>query len=184
VSLNTSGFQFTVQKGDDIVVIGQKLADDDLIANRFYFYYYAWKNKLRGQFNEGDYMIEPQSTIADIVYKLTTDGQAMIKVDQDIDVLFPEGWSAEKMKDRLNAKGLPGEEFQKIALDPPAELIKSTISLHEERLLKDIYFQTHIHFCLLRQRRKLLKKCWIILTKRLMTADGPQSRNMVVICMM
>jgi UPF0755 protein len=122
VSLNTSSFQFTIQKGDDIIVIGQKLADDDLIANRFYFYYYAWKNKLRGQFNEGDYMIEPQSTIANIVYKLTTDGQAMIEVEQDVDVLFPEGWSIEKMKDRLNAKGLPGEEFQKIALDPPVEL--------------------------------------------------------------
>ena len=36
---------FIVAEGDDVVMIGQKLAQEDLIANRLYFYYYGnfWK---------------------------------------------------------------------------------------------------------------------------------------------
>ncbi len=139
-SFNENDFQFTVEKGDDIVTIGQKLADDDLIANRFYFYYYAWKNKLRGQFNEGDYIIVPHSKIADIVYKLTTNGQALIEKEQEIKILFPEGWSIMKMKDRLNANGLPGDEFSKIALDPPGEYYQKYNFLKQSASLEGYLF--------------------------------------------
>ena len=118
VSSNQSDVIFKVSQGDDIVSIGKKLEEEKLIAHETYFYYYAWKNKLRGKFHEGQYNIVKNSTIAQIVYKLTTLGQAEIEKEKDISILFPEGWSLEKMKDRLNANQLPGDEFIKIAKKP------------------------------------------------------------------
>ncbi len=144
ISANQSDVIFSVAQGDDIVLIGKKLEDENLIANRIYFYYYAWKNKLRGKFHEGRYNIAAKSTIAQIVYKLTTPGQAEIQREKDISILFPEGWSIEKMKDRLNANQLPGDEFMAIANKPSDmyyqkyEFLKEGASL-EGYLFPDTY---------------------------------------------
>ena len=156
---------FSVNKGDDIITIGQRLAQEQLIANRVYFYYYAWKNKLRGKFKEGEYVISPRSTIADIVYKLTTEGQALIEKEHDITVLFPEGWSLVKMQQRLNANGLPGNEFYSIALDPPPTYYQKYPFLTQGTSLEGYLFPDTYSFCrMLRQSRSFLT-CWIISTK-------------------
>jgi UPF0755 protein len=140
VSNNTAQQIFVVEEGDDVVVIGRKLADADLVANRMYFYYYAWKNKLRGKFKADNYVIAPQSTIADIVYKLTTTGEALMEKEQDIKITFPEGWSVKKMAERLNANDLPGDEFEYIAQKPTEDIYNDFPFLPENTSLEGYLF--------------------------------------------
>ncbi len=146
-SHNMSEQIFVVSEGDDIVTIGKNLAEAELIENRLYFYYYAWKNKLRGKFRANQYEIMPESTISDIVYKITTTGEALIEKNKDIKVTFPEGWTIKKMAERLNANNLPGDEFAQLANNPSSEIytkflfLKTDASL-EGYLFPDTYFFT------------------------------------------
>lgn len=146
ISLNTEPYTFEVEKGDDIIEIGKSLAEKELIANRFYFYYYAWQQKLRGTIRAGQYDLPPHSTIVDIVYKMTQ-GDVLIEKESDIKVTFPEGWGITRMGERLNEKGLPGDDFDAIAQRPSAELRASYDFLPQEGSLEgylfpDTYFFT------------------------------------------
>ena len=78
---------FNVKKGDDVIVIGRELAEKDIVANRFYLYYYVWKNKLRGSVNAGEYKIKPGSTIEEIMYKIVN-GDSVMQKKNDIKVTF------------------------------------------------------------------------------------------------
>lgn len=145
VSHNLSEQIFVVAEGDDIVIIGSNLAKEGFIKNRLYFYYYAWKNKLRGTFKADNYVIAPQSTLPEIVYKLTTPGEAVVKKNQDIKITFPEGWTLKKMAERLNANNLPGDEFLREAQNP-ADLLYAEFPFLKEGsslegyLFPDTYF--------------------------------------------
>jgi UPF0755 protein len=146
VSNNNTTQQFVVNKGDDIIVIGENLKETGLIANRFYFYYYAWKNKLRGEIHAGNYELDANSSIEDIVYKMIQ-GDAIVQKKQDIKITFPEGWTMKMMAERLNKNQLPGNEFLQIAQGPAQELydkysfLKQGESL-EGYLFPDTYFFT------------------------------------------
>jgi UPF0755 protein len=144
ISQNNVEIQFDVEKGDDIITIGRNLAQENLIANRFYFYYYVWQNKLRGSITAGEYILEPGSNIAEIVYKMTN-GDTIVHKSDDIKITFPEGWTMEKMSKRLNEKGLPGEAFLILAQNPPKELYDEYSFLEdgaslEGYLFPDTYF--------------------------------------------
>ena len=139
-SHNITDQVFVVSEGDDIFVIGKKLTDEKLVENRLYFYYYAWKNKLRGKFRADNYMIAPNSTISDIVYKFTTTGEALVKKEKDVKVTFPEGWTIKKMTERLNANGLPGDAFYDLAENPNDELYAEFAFLKEGASLEGFLF--------------------------------------------
>ncbi|XLQ20291.1 MAG: endolytic transglycosylase MltG [Candidatus Moraniibacteriota bacterium] len=145
-SQNKEDVIFVVKKGDDVIVIGRELVTQDLIANRFYLYYYMWKNKLRGSIAAGEYNIKPASKIEDIMYKITS-GDAVIQKKQDIKITFPEGWTVKKMVDRLNENKLPGDNFATIAATPSNDIydkydfLKKGESL-EGYLYPDTYFFT------------------------------------------
>lgn len=145
-SQNPTTQVFVVQEGDDIVVIGKNLADADLIANRGYFYYYTWKNKLRGKFKADNFIIEPNSTIAQIVHKLTTPSEAIVAKEKEIKVTFPEGWTIAKMAERLNANDLPGDDFLRITMDPPKTIYDEFPFLHEGASLEGYLFPDTYHF--------------------------------------
>ncbi len=144
VSQNLVEVQFDVKKGDDIITIGRNLAKHDLIGNRFYFYYYAWSNKLRGSIDAGKYTLEPHSSIAQIVYKMTS-GDTVIHKKEDIKITFPEGWTINKMSERLLKNELPGDEFKKLAENPSQTLYEQYPFLPkgaslEGYLFPDTYF--------------------------------------------
>ncbi len=138
-SQNTVDVQFNVEKGDDIITIGRKLAQENLIANRFYFYYYAWKNKLRGSITAGEYVLEPNSNIAEIVYKITS-GDTVLHKQNDIKITFPEGWTIEKMAKRLTENGLDGDAFKVLAKKPTKELYDEYSFLKEGESLEGYLF--------------------------------------------
>lgn len=140
VSQNAKEQVFVVNEGDDVVVIGENLAKEGLIKNRLYFYYYTWKNKLRGKFKADSYIIAPHSTIADIVYKITTTGEAIVEKEEDVKITFPEGWTIKKMADRLNANNLPGDEFLRIVQKPTDNLYEQFAFLPEDASLEGYLF--------------------------------------------
>ena len=144
ISYNDSPEKFVVKTGDDIVTIGRNLAQQNFIANRIYFYYYAWQNKLRGSITAGEYLINPKSKIADIVYKMTH-GDTVKHKKKDIKVTFPEGWTIVKMAQRLQKNGLPADEFVQLANHPTEDLYVKYPFLHkgsslEGYLFPDTYF--------------------------------------------
>lgn len=144
VSHNSTPEQFTVMAGDDIITIGRELAARKFIANRIYFYYYAWQNKLRGSIDAGDYLIMPKSNIADIAYKMTS-GDTVKHVKKDIKITFPEGWSIKKMTQRLEENGLPAEKFFQLSNNPTEDLYEKYSFLQkgsslEGYLFPDTYF--------------------------------------------
>ncbi len=139
VSYNNVPKKFVVATGDDIITIGRKLAKQKFIANRFYFYYYVWQNKLRGSINAGNYLITPKSNIADIVYKMIK-GDTIKQVKKDIRVTFPEGWTIKKMANRLQKNGLPAKSFVKLANNPTEDLYKKYPFLHRGSSLEGYLF--------------------------------------------
>jgi len=135
---------FTVAKGDDIITIGRNLVSQGFVESRVYFYYYAWQNKLRGSIDAGDYLISPKSSIANIVYKMTS-GDAVQHVKKDIKITFPEGWSIKKMTERLHENELAAEAFSRLANNPTMALYEKYPFLHrgsslEGYLFPDTYF--------------------------------------------
>ena len=157
VSYNNTPEQFTVAKGDDIITIGRKLAKQKLIANRIYFYYYAWKNKLRGSIDAGDYIIMPKSNIADIVYKMTA-GDTVKSIKKDIKVTFPEGWSIKQMAQRLQENGLPAEKFSQLANNPTEDLYREYPFLHKGSSLEGYLFPDTYRFAKDSTAENIVKK--------------------------
>lgn len=96
-------------------MIGENLEKQDLISGKYYFYFYMWSRELTGKILPDDYELSDRMTIPEIAYTITN------KQDKTKKITFPEGWSAKQMADRLNANGLPGDDFLKI-LDNPGEL--------------------------------------------------------------
>ena len=145
VSYNDVPEQFTIAKGDDIITIGRKLATQKFIANRVYFYYYTWQNKLRGSIDAGDYLITPKSNIADIVYKMTR-GDTVKHVKEDVKITFPEGWSIKQMTQRLQENDLPAEKFSQLANNPTEDLYEKYPFLHRGSSLEGYLFPDTYRF--------------------------------------
>lgn len=157
VSHNDAQQQFVVAKGDDIIVIGSNLEQNDLIANRIYFYYYAWKNKLRGKIHAGNYALDAHSSIEDIVHKMTQ-GDAIMHKKQDLKITFPEGWTFVKMADRLNENNLPGNEFLRIAQDPTQELYDEYTFLPQDETLEGYLFPDTYFFASSAEAQDIVEK--------------------------
>ncbi len=157
VSYNEAPEQFTVMKGDDIVTIGRKLAERKLIANRIYFYYYAWKNKLRGSINAGDYLIMPKSNISDILYKMTV-GDAIKHTKKELTITFPEGWSIKQMTKRLKENNLPAEDFSQLANKPTEDLYEEYHFLPRGSSLEGYLFPDTYRFSKDSTAKTIIKK--------------------------
>ncbi|MCK4635238.1 MAG: endolytic transglycosylase MltG [Candidatus Moranbacteria bacterium] len=130
---------FVIEKGDDLVMVGKKLAKEDFITSKWFFYYYAWKEKLRGRIFAGEYQIDPNSSIADIAFKIT-EGELKVKHEESIKITFPEGWTIEKMSKRLEKNNLPAEEFKKLAKNPSEEILAEFTFIPEEKSLEGFLF--------------------------------------------
>lgn len=108
---------FRVNQGENILAIGDKLQQQGLIQWKWYFVYYAWKEDLRQTMQAGDYVLKGSMTIPEIA-RIISQGDIL---STSVTVTFPEGWDMRKMADRLNANGLPGDEFLALARKPLPE---------------------------------------------------------------
>ncbi len=124
----TESRQVTIEKGDDVRVIAKKFKEQELISGEIYFIYYAWTREMAKKLVAGEYEIEPKLKIPEII-RLLVEGET--KPDH-VKMTFPEGWTAEDMAKRLNEKNLPGDEFLKIVMDPPAEIVSQFAFLKDK----------------------------------------------------
>ncbi len=112
---------FTIAGGDNLFAIGTALARKHFLSSRYYFYYYAWKQKLRGKMIAGTYNIPPQTSLEELA-RLFTSGHTAQKEKEQIKVTFPEGLTIDEMGDILTAKGFNGAEFVAQANNPSQKL--------------------------------------------------------------
>lgn len=103
---------FKIEKGESNKSIGENLAERGLISGKYYFYFYMWSRNLTGKILPDDYELSGRMAIPEIASIITSEQ------DKTKKITFPEGWSAKQMAERLNANGLPGDDFLKIVNNP------------------------------------------------------------------
>ncbi len=116
----------TVVSGMGAEETADLLFEKKLIPSRWLFLYYLKANDLSDKIKAGDYVISSGLTIPEIA-SILTDGKT---VRRDIRITFPEGWTLEEMARRLKSKGFDGEEFLRLAQNPPEDLLNEFDFLH------------------------------------------------------
>lgn len=109
---------FVVERGENAWVVATHLEEKNLVRERFGFLYaLARLKKLDGGLVAGKYLLSPSLSAREMALRLTS-GQPL---SQDVQVTFPEGFTAMQMAERLSAAGLPGDAFLSLALKPLPE---------------------------------------------------------------
>lgn len=102
--------QFEIKDGVSKWDIGDQLAQQNLIKNKYYFYYFVWKNKAN-KMQAGVYEIAPNQTIGQMVEKFSK-GEIVIKTAK---LTIPEGFTNKKIIARLReSRPLLADEFESI----------------------------------------------------------------------
>jgi UPF0755 protein len=107
-----------VEKGDNALVVGDRLAKGGMITGKYYLAYYLWKNGQLHNLVAGVYEFSPGLKIPEIA-RIITGGQV---ASTSIPITFPEGWTIKQMAARLSANGFSGDEFLAIVNNPSQEL--------------------------------------------------------------
>lgn len=110
---------FEISEGESTRQIGERLRQEGFIKNEIYFFYYVWANDLKGQIKAGSYEIGPGFRVPEIANILVSGND----IPRQVRVTFPEGWTIEKMAERLTASGLDGDGFLELARNPDKELV-------------------------------------------------------------
>lgn len=106
--------RFSIQDGEGVVSIAERLDAAGVIDGRLTFIAYAVKTGLYKKFQTGEYSLSGKLSIAEIMDKFVG-GRV---VPAGVRVTFPEGWTIAEIAERLTANGLAGAEFQAIAEKP------------------------------------------------------------------
>jgi UPF0755 protein len=67
VSKNYSPVDFSIEKGDGVAIVSQKLLNNNLINSDFYFRIYLWKNKIDKKLQAGKYVLSPSMNMKEII---------------------------------------------------------------------------------------------------------------------
>jgi UPF0755 protein len=89
---------FEIKEGERVAVIAANLKKEDLIAGKIFFFFYLKTKGISGKIIPGKYSLNGQMTIPEIALRLTTKEEIIKK---DIILTFPEGWSLEKVSQRI-----------------------------------------------------------------------------------
>jgi UPF0755 protein len=108
---------FRVNPGENFLEVAEKLEAQGLVASKWYFAFYAWKEDMRQKIQAGDYVLAGGMTVPEMA-RVLAQGDA---ASRSVTVTFPEGWDSRKMAERLTANGLPGREFLEMANRPDPE---------------------------------------------------------------
>lgn len=107
-----------IEKGDNALVVGEKLSKEDIVSGKYYLAFYLWrKGDLHGVV-AGTYEFSPGLKIPEVA-RIITGGQV---ASTRIKLTFPEGWTNKDMAERLDANGYSGNDFLALANDPTQEL--------------------------------------------------------------
>lgn len=115
---SVSGTQnIVVQPNENALVLGERLENQGIIFSRYTFLWYLVREEKTRKIIAGEYVLSGSLTTPEVAL-IVTSGKT---VSSDIKVTFPEGWTMEKMAERLTANALPGKEFLVLAENPEAE---------------------------------------------------------------
>jgi UPF0755 protein len=89
VSKNYSPVDFSIEKGDGVAIVSQKLLNNNLINSDFYFRIYLWKNKIDKKLQAGKYVLSPSMNMKEII-NYFVNGET---VSEERNVKIIEGWS-------------------------------------------------------------------------------------------
>ncbi|KKP97502.1 MAG: Aminodeoxychorismate lyase [Candidatus Moranbacteria bacterium GW2011_GWD2_36_12] len=107
-----------VQKGDNALVVGEKLTKAGVISGKYYLAYYLWKGGQIHSLVAGVYEFAPGVKIPEVA-RVVTGGQV---ASTRVPITFPEGWTMKQMAERLSNNNFSGDEFLAMAKEPSQEL--------------------------------------------------------------
>ncbi len=94
---NQEQVTFQIKKGEGSTEVGENLARQGLIRNKYYFWYYVWKTKTDDKLQAGAYKLSKAMTIPAMVRKFTA-GEIEEKINK---LVVPEGETIEGIVDLL-----------------------------------------------------------------------------------
>ncbi len=116
-----------IEKGDNALVVSEKLEQAGVIVGKKYLVFYLWKNGQLHGLVAGTYAFQPGLKIPEVA-RIITGGET---TSTSVQVTFPEGWTIKQMAERLDSNGFAGAEF--IALtDNPSQELKEKYSFLKE----------------------------------------------------
>jgi len=130
------GVVFTVENGDTLADIANRLEDEDCIKSSFLFRVLGKVYNTGGRMKSGLYRIEPDYSTTDVHNLLVSGNQMLFKVT------IPEGWTSRMIGDLLEKNGITdSDDFRKACRLP--EFIERTGSRNgsvEGFLYPDTYY--------------------------------------------
>ncbi|MBD3245124.1 MAG: endolytic transglycosylase MltG [Candidatus Moranbacteria bacterium] len=99
--------KFTVESGEGVNQISQRLETQGLISDNVFFDLYIWKVSKENKIVAGTYNLKPNMTIPEIVDIITAGKHAESK---DLKIKIIEGWSNKKIAEYLSEQGIVSKE--------------------------------------------------------------------------
>ncbi|NTW27625.1 MAG: endolytic transglycosylase MltG [Candidatus Moranbacteria bacterium] len=109
-----------IEKGDNALVVGEKLRKAKVISGKYYLAFYLWRKDQLHSLVAGVYDFQAGLKIPEVARIIT--GGEVSTASLRIPVTFPEGWTVKQMAERLTANGFSGSDFLAIVNNPNAEL--------------------------------------------------------------
>lgn len=107
-----------IEKGDNALVVGEKLNKVGVITGKYYLTFYLWKSGQLHELVAGVYAFNPGLKIPEVA-RIITGGEVAVT---SVPITFPEGWTIAQMAQRLDSNGFSGGEFIAAANNPSQEL--------------------------------------------------------------
>ena len=107
-----------VEKGDNALIVGEKLSKAGVITGKYYLAFYLLSKKQLHNLVAGVYDFAPGLKIPEVASIITGGEIASTRIP----ITFPEGWTSKQMAERLDANSFSGNDFLSIVNNPSAEL--------------------------------------------------------------
>ncbi len=124
-------YSFDVSSGEGVLEVSQKLEKDNVIRNSSYFEILSKTNEIK-PLQVGQYNLDLPAKPTEIISQIDSETRRIEKEIADIgnkptiNITFNEGWSLDRMIDKLDSEGVATkEELQTFAQDPSKFSIES-----------------------------------------------------------
>jgi len=120
-SQSVKGKIFSIQKGERMVEIAQRLQEKGFIRSALAFRIFVYLRGLTGKIQAGDFRLRPSLTIGEVAESLTHGSL-------DVWITFPEGWRREQISQRLavNLEKFDSGNFLELSKNLEGQLFPDT----------------------------------------------------------
>lgn len=106
---------FIIEAGEGVNQISYNLYEAGLIKSKFYFEVYVWREKIEGDLQAGEYVLNPGMSIKEIT-RVLTEGETL---NNELTIKIIEGWKIDEINDYLKKSGIiEGDEFSEYTKNP------------------------------------------------------------------